>query len=143
MADQIPKWARVPKKDGWCIQVTDEDGQQRRIPANGRAGFLLGRNGQVDNSEDFKQSHNIQVSQATFQVEADRGVNGLTPQVCDVEIVHKSASRVHACIAFDDEGCAHIVDLGSTHGKFLRLLPWSCNKAPLQREDFSLGATDV
>ena len=38
-------------------------------------------------------------------------------QVCEIEVAHKSASRVHACIAFDESQQPFLVDLGSTHGK--------------------------
>lgn len=41
---------------------------------------------------------------------------GRVEQVCDVLVSHVSASRVHACLAFDTDGKLHVADLGSTHG---------------------------
>ena len=38
-------------------------------------------------------------------------------QICEIEVLHKSASRVHACIAFDAKQQPFIVDLSSTHGE--------------------------
>ena len=38
-------------------------------------------------------------------------------QMCEIEVLHKSASRVHACIAFDTKQQPFIVDLRSTHGE--------------------------
>ncbi len=42
---------------------------------------------------------------------------GRVDKVCDVLVSHVSASRVHACVGFDDTGKLQIGDLGSTHGK--------------------------
>lgn len=42
---------------------------------------------------------------------------GRVEKVCDVVIVHASASRVHAVVAFDETGTLQLADLGSTHGK--------------------------
>ncbi|CAK0736436.1 hypothetical protein CVIRNUC_000746 [Coccomyxa viridis] len=44
---------------------------------------------------------------------------GRNNQICEIEVLHKSASRVHACIAFDAKQQPFIVDLSSTHGTFL------------------------
>ena len=41
---------------------------------------------------------------------------GRVEQVCDVVVSHVSASRVHACLAFDTSRKLHVADLGSTHG---------------------------
>ena len=41
---------------------------------------------------------------------------GRVEKVCDVVINHVSASRVHACVAFDNTGTLQLADLGSTHG---------------------------
>ena len=41
---------------------------------------------------------------------------GRVDQVCDVLVSHVSASRVHACLAFDASGKLQVADLGSTHG---------------------------
>lgn len=41
---------------------------------------------------------------------------GRVDKVCDVVVNHVSASRVHACVAFDEAGALQIADLGSTHG---------------------------
>ncbi|CAL5218606.1 g303 [Coccomyxa viridis] len=41
---------------------------------------------------------------------------GRNGQVCEIEVAHKSASRVHACIAYDESQQPFLVDLGSTHG---------------------------
>ena len=41
---------------------------------------------------------------------------GRNGQVCDVTVDHKSASRVHACLAHHKEGTLYLVDLGSVHG---------------------------
>ena len=38
-------------------------------------------------------------------------------QMCEIEVLHKSASRVHACIAFDSKQQPFVVDLSSTHGE--------------------------
>ena len=37
--------------------------------------------------------------------------------MCEIEVLHKSASRVHACIAFDSKEQPFVVDLSSTHGE--------------------------
>ncbi len=56
-------------------------------------------------------------------------------QVCDYEVAHKSASRVHACMGFDGDRF-QIQDLDSSHGT----VPAShkLSIAPLDRKsDFS------
>ena len=41
---------------------------------------------------------------------------GRVEKVCDIVVSHVSASRVHACVGFDDTGKLSLGDLGSTHG---------------------------
>ena len=41
---------------------------------------------------------------------------GRVERVCDVLVSHVSASRVHACVGFDETGKLQVGDLGSTHG---------------------------
>ena len=41
---------------------------------------------------------------------------GRVDKVCDVLVIHVSASRVHACVGFDAIGKLQVGDLGSTHG---------------------------
>ncbi len=41
---------------------------------------------------------------------------GRVERVCDVVVSHVSASRVHACVGFDETGKLQVGDLGSTHG---------------------------
>ena len=41
---------------------------------------------------------------------------GRVDKVCDVLVTHVSASRVHACVGFDEAGQLQLGDLGSTHG---------------------------
>lgn len=41
---------------------------------------------------------------------------GRVDKVCDVLVTHVSASRVHACVGFDEAGQLQVGDLGSTHG---------------------------
>ncbi|CAL8470102.1 g9644 [Coccomyxa elongata] len=43
---------------------------------------------------------------------------GRNGQVCNCEVAHKSASRVHACLAYDGE-TFQIQDLASSHGTFV------------------------
>ncbi|BDA44121.1 probable nuclear inhibitor of protein phosphatase 1 at N-terminal half [Coccomyxa sp. Obi] len=43
---------------------------------------------------------------------------GRNGQVCNCEVAHKSASRVHACLAYDGEKF-QIQDLASSHGTFV------------------------
>ncbi len=116
MGDQVPRWARTPERQGWYIKVSDDDGQQHERPADHKGGFLLGRNGMVSPFEIFFAHQSlVLIEECLFRGRSTVEVFSLC-QVCDFEIAHKSASRVHACIAFDVDGCPHIVDLGSTHG---------------------------
>lgn len=43
-------------------------------------------------------------------------VLGRNPALCDVPLEIRNASRAHACLAHDEEGNLHLVDLNSVHG---------------------------
>ena len=73
--------------------------------------------------------------------------------MCEIEVLHKSASRVHACIAYDTKQQPFIVDLSSTHGEPLigtvlkTPIPLKCRKtqAVMQysKEKLMLCATET
>ena len=54
---------------------------------------------------------------------------GRVERVCDVLVSHVSASRVHACVGFDEAGKLQVGDLGSTHGtnSFISCFGRLCN----------------
>ena len=61
---------------------------------------------------------------------------GRVDKVCDVLVTHVSASRVHACVGFDEAGQLQVGDLGSTHGMLsnrqIAVLP-VCLSAPKEQ----------
>ena len=56
------------------------------------------------------------VNQKCFTLDKRALLFGRVDQVCDIVVSHVSASRVHACLAFDADVKLHVADLGSTHG---------------------------
>lgn len=88
MADSIQAWATAPKKtNGFGLEIISKP------PAG---------------SEEKPQRWYVDEKAAYLL-----GRNG---QAVDICISHKSASRVHACLAYDGNGHLFLVDLGSAHG---------------------------
>lgn len=88
MDDHIPDWAVTPKRGG-------------------KSSFSLAAEPLKD-SDAEPQSWHVGKKAAYLL-----GRNG---QAVDVCVAHKSASRVHACLAYDDKVDLYLVDLGSAHG---------------------------
>jgi len=89
MADNMPKWAAAPSRSG-------------------HAGLLLTAEA-LEGGDRTPESWHVD-EKAAYML----GRNG---QVVDICVAHKSASRVHACLAYDAEGELFLVDLGSAHGE--------------------------
>ena len=65
--------------------------------------------------------HQLNVAKPTqYRLSKQALLFGRVDQVCDVVVSHVSASRVHACLAFDADARLHVADLGSTHGNALQ-----------------------
>lgn len=47
-------------------------------------------------------------------------VLGRNPAQCDIPVEIRTASRVHCCLAHDEEGNVHLVDLNSGHGEWMQ-----------------------
>ena len=90
-------------------RLSAENAERTDIAADDKPGLFIGRNGQA-RCAPFDSP-----TQQSYNVEAGRQLSAL--QVCEIELAHKSASRVHACIAYDESQQPFLVDLGSTHGK--------------------------
>lgn len=89
MGDHIPDWAATPKGSGKCsLSLVSQPPKD---------------------SDAEPQSWHVD-KQAAYLL----GRNG---QAVDACIAHKSASRVHACLAYDRNGHLYLVDLGSAHGE--------------------------
>ena len=86
-----------------------EDGTLLTTRTDAKAGLLLGRNNQAGSLNLHLQAR--QSIQGCTLIKQDAGL-----QICDFEVNHKSASRVHACLAFSADGVPYCVDMGSTHG---------------------------
>ena len=91
MADYIPEWAVEPK------------------PSNGSRFKLVSQ----PPSGGDAAAESWPLHKAAYLL----GRNG---QAVDICIAHKSASRVHACLAHDAAGVLLLVELGSAHGAHRR-----------------------
>ena len=100
----------MPSSKGWYVHTVAEDSQDSDHAADGKAGLLIGRNNQVYRCPSFF------ISRVVTRVKSDEKVC-VALQTCEIEVLHKSASRVHACITFDTKQQPFIVDLSSTHGE--------------------------
>lgn len=89
MADNMPKWAAAPSRSG-------------------QSGLLLTAEALEDGDRTPESWHVDE--KAAYML----GRNG---QAVDICVAHKSASRVHACLAYDAEEDLFLVDLNSAHGE--------------------------
>jgi hypothetical protein len=93
MAEHIPKWAAVPERTGRLYL--------EMVAPSGSAPKHDSERWCVDRKAGYLLGRNA--------------------DAVDVAVDHKSASRVHACLAHGPEGELHLLDLGSVHGACLGL----------------------